>query len=97
MSMLTLFESRYTLKGMYNIGNVGKTASMSMLTLFESRYTLVRECTTLVMLAQLLLLSMLNPFAGLRIDINMCLLDSRKYDTLQPHKQFLIVQQFLFS
>ena len=38
--MLTLFESRYTLKGRYNIGNVGKTASMSMLTLFESRYTL---------------------------------------------------------
>ena len=29
MSMLTLFESRYTLKGRYNIGNVGKTASMS--------------------------------------------------------------------
>ena len=28
------------LKGRYNIGNVGKTASMSMLTLFESRYTL---------------------------------------------------------
>ena len=40
MSMLTLFESRYTLKGRHNIGNVGKTASMSMLTLFESRYTL---------------------------------------------------------
>ena len=40
MSMLILFESRYTLKGMYNIGNVGQTASMSMLTLFESRYTL---------------------------------------------------------
>ena len=40
MSMLTLFESRYTLKGRYNIGNVGQTASMSMLTLFESRYTL---------------------------------------------------------
>ena len=39
-SMLTLFESRYTLKGRYNIGNVGKTASMSMLTVFESRYTL---------------------------------------------------------
>ena len=40
--MLTLFESRYTLKERYNIGNVGKTAcmSMSMLTLFESRYTL---------------------------------------------------------
>ena len=38
MSMLTLFESRYTLKGRYNIGNVSKTASMSMLTLFESRY-----------------------------------------------------------
>ena len=38
--MLTLFESRYILKGRYNIGNVGKTASMSMLTLFESRYTL---------------------------------------------------------
>ena len=28
------------LKGRYNIGHVGKTASMSMLTLFESRYTL---------------------------------------------------------
>ena len=28
MSMLTLFESRYTLKGRYSIGNVGKTASM---------------------------------------------------------------------
>ena len=40
LSMLTLFESRYTLKGRYNIGNVGKPASMSMLTLFESRYTL---------------------------------------------------------
>ena len=39
MSMLTLFESRYTSKGRYSIGNVGKTASMSMLTLFESRYT----------------------------------------------------------
>ena len=38
MSMLTLFESRYTLKGRYNIGNVGKTASMSMLTLFEPTY-----------------------------------------------------------
>ena len=35
-----LFESRYTLKERYNIGNVGQTASMSMLTLFESRYTL---------------------------------------------------------
>ena len=40
MSMLTLFESRYTLKGRYNIGNVDQTASMSMHTLFESRYTL---------------------------------------------------------
>ena len=39
MSMLTLFESRYTLTQRYNICNVGKTASMSMLTLFESRYT----------------------------------------------------------
>ena len=39
--MLTLFESRYTLKRRYNIGNVGQTASMSMLTLFESRYTRV--------------------------------------------------------
>ena len=28
------------LKGKYNIGNFGKTASMTMLTLFESRYTL---------------------------------------------------------
>ena len=40
MSMLALFESRYTLKGRYNIGHVGKTASMSMLALFESKYTL---------------------------------------------------------
>ena len=38
-----LFESRYTLKGRYTIGSVGKTASMSMLTLFESRYTLKRR------------------------------------------------------
>ena len=52
--LLTLFESRYTLKGRYNIGNVGQTASMSMLTLFESRYTL-KGSTTLVMLAELLL------------------------------------------
>ena len=28
------------LKGRYNIGNVGKTASMSMLTLFKPRSTL---------------------------------------------------------
>ena len=28
-----------SLKGRYNIGNIGKTASMSMLILFESRYT----------------------------------------------------------
>ena len=40
LSMLTVFESIYTLKGRYNIGNDGKTASMSTLTLFESRYTL---------------------------------------------------------
>ena len=39
MSMLTHFESRYTLKGRYNIGNVDLSASMSMLTHFESRYT----------------------------------------------------------
>ena len=39
-SMLTLFESSYVFKGMYNIGNGSKTASTSMLTLFESRYTL---------------------------------------------------------
>ena len=39
MSMLTLFESRYTLNQRYSIGNVGKTASICMLTLFESRYT----------------------------------------------------------
>ena len=41
MSMLTVFESRYTLTRRYNIGNignVGKTASKSMITLFESRY-----------------------------------------------------------
>ena len=38
MSMLTLFESIYTLKGMYNIGNVGKTASVSMLTLVIKIY-----------------------------------------------------------
>ena len=43
MSMLTLFESRCTLKGRYSIGNVEKTASMSMLTLFESRCTLNRR------------------------------------------------------
>ena len=40
MRMLTLSESRYTLKGRYNIGHVGKAAATSMLTLFESRYTL---------------------------------------------------------
>ena len=40
LSMLTLFESRYTLKGRYNTGYVGKTASMSMLTPCESRDTL---------------------------------------------------------
>ena len=45
--MLTLFESRYTLKGRYNIGNVGKTASMSMPTLFESRYTLYMKTTNM--------------------------------------------------
>ena len=28
--MLTLFESRYTLKGRYNIGNSGKTAFMTI-------------------------------------------------------------------
>ena len=33
-------RARYALKGRYNIGNVGKTASMSMLALFESRYTM---------------------------------------------------------
>ena len=38
--IIIIIESRYTLKGRYNIGNVGNTASMSMLTLFESRYTL---------------------------------------------------------
>ena len=37
---------------MYIIGNVGKTASMSMLALFESREG---TCTSLVMLAKLLL------------------------------------------
>ena len=40
MSTLSLFESRHTLKGRYNIGDVDKTDSMSVLTLFESRYTL---------------------------------------------------------
>ena len=40
MGTLTLFESRYTLKGRYSIGNVGQTASTSMLSLYESRYTL---------------------------------------------------------
>ena len=40
MSMLTLFESRYTLKGRYSIGNVGKTASMSMLKLSLNQDTL---------------------------------------------------------
>ena len=34
LSMLTLFESRYTLNERYNIGNVGKTAS------FEYAYSL---------------------------------------------------------
>ena len=38
VSMSTLFESRYTSKGRYNIGNIYKTASMSMVALFESRY-----------------------------------------------------------
>ena len=39
MSMLTLFESIYTLEGRYNIGNVGQTATIhvGMLTLFELR------------------------------------------------------------
>ena len=55
MSMLTIFESKYTLKERYNIGNVGKTASMSMLTLFESRYTYKGRYTILVMLVKLLL------------------------------------------
>ena len=41
-------------KGRYNIGNVANTTSMNMLTLFESRYT-IREGTTLVMLAKLLI------------------------------------------
>ena len=41
-SMLTLFESRYTTKGRYNISNVGKTAYMSILTLFESRYNTLK-------------------------------------------------------
>ena len=40
MSTLTLYEFGYTLKGRYNIGNVGKTDSMSMFTLYESIYTL---------------------------------------------------------
>ena len=40
LAKLLLFESRYTLKGRYSIGNVGQTASMSMLTVFESRCTL---------------------------------------------------------
>ena len=58
MSMLTLFESRYTLKGstayMY-IDNVDKTASMtcmSMLTLFESRYTMYIKGTYSIHLLQ---------------------------------------------
>ena len=38
MSMLTLFELRYTLKERYNIGNVGQTASMSMLTLCQAKF-----------------------------------------------------------
>ena len=41
-------QALLSLKGMYNISNVGKTASMSMLTLFESRYTLKGRYTTLV-------------------------------------------------
>ena len=36
----SLWIKIYTLKGRYNIGHVGKTASTSRLTLFESRYTL---------------------------------------------------------
>ena len=55
MSMLTLFESIYTLKGRYSIGNVGKTASMSMLILSLNQGIHWRECTTLLMLAKLLL------------------------------------------
>ena len=53
--MLTFCESRYTLKGRYSIGNVGKTASMSMLTLFESRCTLKGRYDIGLMLAKLLL------------------------------------------
>ena len=40
MSMLTLFESIYTLKGRYNIGNVGQTDAITMLTLIKSIYKL---------------------------------------------------------
>ena len=51
-----VFESRYTLKGRYNIGHVGKTASMSTVCLFSLNQDIHwREGTTLVMLAKLLL------------------------------------------
>ena len=40
MSMLTLFESRYTSNGRYSFGNVGKTVviSMNQLVHFRSTY-----------------------------------------------------------
>ena len=49
------FESRYTLEGRYNIGNVGKTASMSTRIISLNQDIHWREGTTLVMLAKLLL------------------------------------------
>ena len=60
MSMLTFFELRYTLKGRYNIGNVGKTASMSMLTLSENQDIHYREGITLAMLLKLLEYMLIN-------------------------------------
>ena len=41
LNTLTFYQKCvFPSEGRYNIGNVGKTASMSMLTLIESRYTL---------------------------------------------------------
>ena len=66
--MLTVFESRYTLKERYNIGNVDKTASMSMPTLFESRYTLkgrynIGNAGKTASMSMLLTLLLLVPFS----------------------------------
>ena len=56
MSVLTLFESRYTLKGRYYIVNVGKTASAVWVCLLSLNQDIHwREGTALFMLAKLLL------------------------------------------